>query len=273
MSGCRTIAAPVGIAVAADEVRDAGREDLGAELGQDRERRHRSRLGRLQNERVARRQSRGDLPDRHHHRVVPRGDLADDADRLAADPRRVALQVLPGRAAVHVPGGSREVAEVVAHEGNLVLVEGRARLAGVRGLDVGELVCPLLDPVGELEQQRHAIAGRGDAPGLKRLLGGLDGGVDVALARQRGLGDHLARGGVDDVLTLVVGRRNELAVDHVLEGDSPRLPVPARSGASRVSLCCGGGHLSSLVRLSVCCRVRPLPACGPPRRLPLPPGE
>ena len=31
-----------------------------------------------------------ELPDRHHHRVVPRRDLADDADRLAPDERGVA---------------------------------------------------------------------------------------------------------------------------------------------------------------------------------------
>src|SRR3712207_7196367 len=37
---------------------------------------------------VAGRDGRGELPDRHHHGVVPRRDLADDPDRLAPDPGR-----------------------------------------------------------------------------------------------------------------------------------------------------------------------------------------
>ena len=72
---------------------------LGGELG-ELERRDRRRLGRLQHDRVARRQRRADLPDRHHQRVVPGRDLADHADRLAADDRRVALHVLAGGAAL-----------------------------------------------------------------------------------------------------------------------------------------------------------------------------
>jgi len=74
------------------------------------------------------------------------------------------------------------------------------------GLDVGELVGPLLDPVSELEQQCHAIARRGDAPGLEGALGSLDGVVDVPLARERGLGDHLAGAGWSTSSALAVGR-------------------------------------------------------------------
>ena len=44
----------------------------------------------LSTTRVAGRERRRDLPDRHHQRVVPRRDLAADADRLAADVARCA---------------------------------------------------------------------------------------------------------------------------------------------------------------------------------------
>ena len=86
----------------------------------------------------------------HHQRVVPRRDLADDADRLAPDHRRVALDVLARRLALHAARGAGEEAQVVDHERDLVLEEGVARLAGVGRLEVGELVGVLLDRVGEL---------------------------------------------------------------------------------------------------------------------------
>ena len=44
---------------------------------------------RLEHDRVAGGDGGRPLPDRHHHRVVPRRDLGADADRLAPDERRV----------------------------------------------------------------------------------------------------------------------------------------------------------------------------------------
>ena len=62
----------------------------GGELGQRERGQRRHRRG-LEHDRVARRERRAQLPDRHHQRVVPRRDLADDADRLAPDHARPAL--------------------------------------------------------------------------------------------------------------------------------------------------------------------------------------
>ena len=67
---------PAGVPVAADDVEHARREELGGQLGQP-QRRHRRGVARLEDDGVAGRDRRGDLPDRHHHRVVPRRDLAD----------------------------------------------------------------------------------------------------------------------------------------------------------------------------------------------------
>ena len=101
-----------GVAVAADDVEHARRQELLADLGQQR-RGGRRGVARLEDDGVAGGQRRGDLPDHHHQRVVPRRHLADDADRLAADARRVVLHVLPGRPALEHPGGAGEEAEVV----------------------------------------------------------------------------------------------------------------------------------------------------------------
>ena len=61
-----------------------------------------------------------ELPDRHHQRVVPRADAGDDADRLAPDHRRVALDVLAGGLALEVACGAGEEAEVVGAERHLL---------------------------------------------------------------------------------------------------------------------------------------------------------
>ena len=47
---------------------------------------------------LPRRDGGAEPPDRHHHRVVPRRDLADDPDRFATDPRGVVLHVYGGLA-------------------------------------------------------------------------------------------------------------------------------------------------------------------------------
>lgn len=44
----------------------------------------------------------GDLPQRHHERVVPGRDLTDDADRLTTDVGGETLHVLSGRLALEV---------------------------------------------------------------------------------------------------------------------------------------------------------------------------
>ena len=52
---------------------------------------------RLEHDGVAGGERRRELPDRHHHRVVPRRHLGAHADRLAPDERGVAGHVLAGR--------------------------------------------------------------------------------------------------------------------------------------------------------------------------------
>ena len=76
MPGCSTIACPTLDARTRDHVQHAGREpDLDGDLAQ-RERRQRRLARRLQDDRVAARERRRDLPGREQQRKVPRHDRA-----------------------------------------------------------------------------------------------------------------------------------------------------------------------------------------------------
>ena len=160
--GCSTRSA-AGLAVAGDDVERAGREELGRELGQPQRALGRG-VARLEDDGVARGQRRSDLPHRHQQRVVPRRDLADDADRLAPDPRGVAGHVLPGRPALEHPRRSGEEAELVHHRRDLLARGERLDLPGVLRLQGDELVGVRLDRVGELQQRLLALAGRRTPP-------------------------------------------------------------------------------------------------------------
>ena len=163
--GCETSARP-GVAVAADHVEDAGREELRGDLGHQ-QRRGGRRVARLEHDRVAGGERRADLPRRHQQRVVPGRDLADDADRLAADERRHAAHVLAGRAAVEHARRAREEADLVDHRRDLLRGRERARLAGVLDLGGDELVGARLDRIGEAQQRELALGGRRVAPLLE----------------------------------------------------------------------------------------------------------
>src|SRR4051812_14887847 len=205
-----------GVVAAGDDVQHALRQDLGRELGQ-LQRRHRGRRRRLEDDRAAGRERRADLPHRHHQRVVPRRDLARDAGRLAADHRRVALEVLARRLALEVARRAREEAQVVDHRGQLVVLERLQRLAGVGRLELRDLVAVLLDRVRERQQRGRALGRRAAAPRLERALRGLDRAVDVLRRGVRRLGDLLARARVDDGRRAALRGVDELAVDEVLE--------------------------------------------------------
>src|SRR5918995_2726744 len=87
---------PTRVPITADHVEDAFGEKLRRYLGHHH-RGDRGSVGGFDHDGVARGYGRGELPDRHHHRVVPRCYLADNAHRLAADERRVPFEVIPCR--------------------------------------------------------------------------------------------------------------------------------------------------------------------------------
>ncbi len=113
--------------------------------------------------------------------------------------------------------GAGEEAQVVDHERDLVLAECVDRLAGVVGLQLGELVGVLLNRIGELEQRSRALAGRRDRPALEGSARGFDGAVNVGCRRQRGVRNHLTGRRVEHRFALTVRGRHVRPVDEVLK--------------------------------------------------------
>ena len=127
-------------------------------------------VGRLEDHGVARGQGRAELPDRHHHRVVPRRHRGAHPDRLAPDERGEPGHVLAGRPALQHPRRAREEADLVHHRRDLFGQRQRERLAGVLRLGLDQLVGVGLDGVGDPEQGQAAL-GRGASrasPGTPR---------------------------------------------------------------------------------------------------------
>ena len=102
------------------------------------QRRQRRLLRRLDDDGVAAGKSRRELPGRHHQRIVPRRDRADDADRIAADHRGEPGHIFAGHGAMHVAHGAGEEAEAIGDRRHLVLQHADARLAAIQRLERGE---------------------------------------------------------------------------------------------------------------------------------------
>ena len=166
--------------------------------------RDRRRLGRFQHDRVARRESGADLPDRHHQRVVPRRDLPDHPHRFATRERGVALHVLAGRPALQAARGAGEEAQVVGHHRKLVVYDGRERLAGIQRLGAGDLLAVLFEEVGERKQGLRTFGGCCRRPAGESATRGLHRACDVLGGRVRRPRELLACGGVQHRLGLAL---------------------------------------------------------------------
>ena len=208
-------------AEAVDHVEDAGRQQVADEFHQHQDRGRRL-LGRLEDDGVAGGERRGELPDGHQDREVPGDDLADDAERLVVVVGGGVVVELGQPAFLGADGGG-EVAEVVGGERD-VGVEGFAdRLAVVPGFGDGEHLEVLVDPVGDLVQDRGALGDGGLAPGRCDLVGGVQRQLDVLGGAAGDLAEGLAGDGGDVLEVLALDRGNPLAADPVLvavlEGD------------------------------------------------------
>ena len=219
-----------------------GRPGLERELT-EAQRRQRRLLGRLEDDRAAGGERRGDLPHRHQQREVPRDDLAADADRLAAGVGEDVGQ----RVGVRLAGDPRRPAGVLVQVADRALdVDGarqRDRLAVVERLHLGELVGVGLDAARRGGRIRAAL-GRGHlAP--RRVVGergarGLDRAVDVLRAALGDRGDRLAVGRVDGLERRAVGGGYPLAVDEQAvcsRETKSRVASDSWSGNAVVAMC------------------------------------
>ena len=178
------------------------------------DRRQRRDLGRLHDRRVPGGESRRDLPAELEERVVPRPDQPAHADRLVDDPADgvwVAGVDQPACVLVGEIGVVAEDARDVRH----IPTALAHRLAGVDGLEPGQLLEVAVDQAGDPVEQRRAFVGRRPRPvGLIECsTGGRDGGLDLVVGRDVDLGDDRCVGRVDDRAALAVRRCDPLAVD------------------------------------------------------------
>jgi hypothetical protein len=154
-------------------------------------------------------------------------------DRLAADRRGVVLHVLGAGTALEVAGRPGEEADLVDREHDLVVDEGGSRLSGVLGLEVGELVGPLLHRVGDAEQRELPLGRGGLSPFFESGGRGGVGGVHVGGAGyRRGRVGVLGRG-VDDREGVVALRVDVLTVDEVAQRAISHAPTLLRAGSCR----------------------------------------
>ena len=196
-SGCST-SGGADVRSPGDHVEHArGETGLDGDLGEP-EGRRRGLGRRLEHDRVADRQRRAELPDRHHEREVPRRDPGDDPDRPTHDHRGVAAREDAGTRSLERPRCSGEEAQVVDPEAELAVGEDRPRLSGLAHLEVHQVVGGR-ERIGHPRQDRRAVAGGAGCPRRQRGVRGRHGRVHV---RRRGLRErrrHLTGGRVPEL--------------------------------------------------------------------------
>ena len=90
------------------------------------------------------------------------------------------------------------------------------RLAVVDGFDRGEHLEVLLHAVGDLVQDLGALGGCGIAPGVLRLMRGIERKLDVGCLRAGDLADGLAGNRADIVEIIAFDRRHPFAADEIV---------------------------------------------------------
>ena len=163
-----------------DDVDGAGRQvGLTDDVG-EQHRRERGGRGRLEHDRVAGGERRGDLPGQHQEREVPRDDLGGDAERLRHPTREGVVELVRP---------ARVVPEVVRRERHVDVPALLDRLAGVHRLEDGELARAFLEDARDPEQVLRPLPAGQLAPRpALRTARGPDRLVDVdvgCLARPR----------------------------------------------------------------------------------------
>ncbi len=91
----------------------------------------------------------------------------------------MAGHVFAGNWAVHGAHGAGKEAEAVGHPRHLVLENADARLAAIQRFERGEGFSLGIDGVGELQQKRRTLGGRGARPGLEGFRRGIHRFIDL----------------------------------------------------------------------------------------------
>ena len=239
-----------GAAVAGDDVDDARRQlRLAADVGEE-ERGQRRRLGRLQHDRVPGRERGRDLPRQHQEREVPGDDLAGDADRLRLPARGTRTRACRPSPRSRRSARRRAAGRRRGSRGSACRRRGsRARRARASAPGAMRAI--------RKRYFARSDAGSFDQPSVVRGARGLDGEVDVLLARLGDLGELLLARGRHRREPLGRARLDELAADEeavaLLELDDlarlrARARSPTRSGPEPARVALGDLAHQSIVK-------------------------
>ena len=200
--------------VTVDDVEDACRQaGLDHQFGKA-DRQGRVALGGLEDEGIAAGNRRGEHPHRDHAREVERRDAGADADRLAD---RIHVDAGAGAFGELALGQMRNADDELAdfEAADDVALGVLDRLAMFARDQHRQLVHVLVEQVDELHEDAGAALRVGGGPLRLRGLGGVDGGLQLRVARERDPGLNLARGGIVDVGGAAARARHMLAVDEM----------------------------------------------------------
>ena len=206
------------LGAARQQVDDAsGDASLAADLD-EADGRQRGLLGRLQDDRVARRQGRCELPRGDREREVPGRDEGAHAQRHATLVRQVARDRDRRHLALDLRGESRVVAEDLRRERQVDAAAHERRHALVERLERSDLVGVALQQLGDAPQHLAALIGRHALPriGLEACARRGHGRVDVGPRRLGEGADHRVGRRVDRLAGGAVGGRDPLVRDQQL---------------------------------------------------------
>ncbi len=197
---------------APDDVQAPGRQARVVKDARERDDRARRIFGSLEHDRAARAERSADLADRLAGRKVPRRERGANPDRLAHD--QLANRRVPRRnhATVDSPAFLGVPFGVLGAALDLVDRLGE-RLALVERDVAPDFGRAFAQQVGRLAQDAAAFERRGVAPAGKRALRCGERAIEIFARGVRQLADHLAGGGIEDVLLAAALRRDELAID------------------------------------------------------------
>ncbi len=205
------------VAVTADDIEDAGRQELGCDFCEQRCGGWRG-VRWLQDDCVSGSDRWCELPHRHHHRVVPRRDLRTHPDRLTSNHGRHATHVLSCALSFEHARRTCKEADLVDHRRNFFTACKCDRLAGVLNLERDDLICSSFDCISDTKQRKGPLRWRGVLPVFVCSCRRRHRGVDIGLPAQRRLGIFFAGHRIDHVGSATVFCRLMLPVDEVLKG-------------------------------------------------------
>ena len=131
-------------------------------------------LRRLQHDRVAERERRGDRARREDQRRVPRRDRADHADRLAQAHRERARMIRRDHLADGAYASAAAWRKQAGHEAHLEHAEAEASQPVSRASELDDLVAAALEDVGGLQEDPLPLGRRRLRPRRERRGRGVD---------------------------------------------------------------------------------------------------